>query len=298
MTALKVFVGPLGATLFAALVAAGVTIFAFAQGAEAAQVAEDRRFSGKVVGGTPVPDGKHEFVAALLDVNRGSTEYSQRFCGGALIDNDSILTAAHCVERKSASALRVTVGTAVLGSNRGQKRAVSEVFVHPEWDSYTTAYDAAVLELGRSVSGIAPVRLATARQDFLEAPGRNAKVAGWGDTIAQPADGSPSPGSNFPTRMREARVPIVSDASAERTYDPMFGPSGYIPAIQVAAGATGKDTCRGDSGGPMFAKPGGRLTQIGITSWGVGCGAPDFPGVYAEVNDPSIRGFIKNAAGN
>jgi secreted trypsin-like serine protease len=48
------------------------------------------------------------------------------------------------------------------------------------------------------------------------------------------------------------------------------------------------------SGGPIFAKPGGQFTQIGITSWGIGCGAPDRPGVYAEVNNPSIRGFITN----
>jgi secreted trypsin-like serine protease len=50
------------------------------------------------------------------------------------------------------------------------------------------------------------------------------------------------------------------------------------------------------SGGPMFAKPDGQFTQIDITSWGIGCGAPDRPGVCAEVNNPSIRGFITNAA--
>jgi secreted trypsin-like serine protease len=272
-------------------------LFAFAQSGEAAQVAEDQHYDGRIIGGTAVPNDKYKFVAALLKADNGSAEPLQQFCGGALIDNDSILTAAHCVEGQSASALRVTVGKTVLDSNQGQKRAVSGIFIHPLWNNSTLAYDAAVLNLRRNVSGIAPVKLATRRQNSLEQPGRNATVAGWGNTIAQPADGSPSPGSSFPTRMREAQVPIVSDASAEQTYDAIFGPSGYIPPVQVAAGKTGKDTCQGDSGGPLFAKPGGEFTQIGITSWGVGCGAPDRPGVYAEVNNSSIRDFITNAAG-
>ena len=83
-------------------------------------------------------------------------------------------------------------------------------------------------------------------------------MAGWGDTDSSATD------SKFPDRMREAQVPIVSDSSAQQTYDALFGPSGYIPPIQVAAGTKGKDTCGGDSGGPLFAKPGNVYRQIGI----------------------------------
>ncbi len=66
----------------------------------------------------------------------------------------------------------------------------------------------------------------------------------------------------------------------------------------VAAGSENLDTCQGDSGGPLFAKLDGAYRQIGITSFGFGCGAPGFPGVYSEVNNPSIRSFIVNAASN
>ena len=294
MTAPRFLRWPLLAAFVAALVS-----FVFLQGGGAVQAAdeqvEDQHHEGKIVGGTKVPNGKYEFVAALLDTNFGGTTYDQQFCGGSLIDSDSVLTAAHCVEGMSASSLRVTVGRTVLNSTQGKKRSVSEIFIHPNWNSSTHAYDAAVLKLGKSVSGITRIKLATASQDFLETPGREATVAGWGNTIAQPADG-PSPGSSFPNRMREAQVPIVSDTSAEQTYDAVFGPSGYIPPIQVAAGMEGKDTCQGDSGGPMFAKPGRVYRQIGITSFGIGCGADGFPGVYAEVNNSSIRGFITKAA--
>lgn len=74
---------------------------------------------------------------------------------------------------------------------------------------------------------------------------------------------SPSPGSSFPDRMREAQVPLVSDTKAKSVYG-----SSYLPGLMAAAGKTGKDACQGDSGGPMFAKADGRYRQIGITSFG------------------------------
>jgi secreted trypsin-like serine protease len=138
------------------------------------------------------------------------------------------------------------------------------------------------------VSGIVPIKLATSNQDFLETPGANATVAGWGNTIAQPAGGSA--GSSFPNRMREAQVPLVSDDQAASVYG-----SSYFKNLMVREG---KDTCQGDSGGPMFAKVNSSYRQIGITSFGIGCGAGGFPGVYTEVNALSIRSFITNAASN
>jgi secreted trypsin-like serine protease len=95
--------------------------------------------------------------------------------------------------------------------------------------------------------------------------------------------------------MREAQVPIVSDAAARRAY----GADDYEPRLMLAAGEEGKDTCQGDSGGPIFVKMAtGRVSQIGITSFGNGCGARNFPGVYTEANSEEIRSFIYRAAEN
>jgi secreted trypsin-like serine protease len=279
---------PAWATLLAAFVAALVSLFVFVQGAQSAR-AQDQHHDGKIIGGTAVPDGKYEFMAALYDNSFGPPVQSQ-FCGGTLIDEDSVLTAAHCVVSTSVQPTHVTIGRTVLNSNQGQKRSVSEIFVHPLYNpSLNDAYDAAVLELSSPVSGIAPIKLATSSQNFLESPGRNATVAGWGNTIAQPAGGSA--GSSFPNRMREAQVPLVSDNQAASVYG-----SSYFKSLMVAAGKEGKDTCQGDSGGPMFAKAAGKYRQIGITSFGIGCGADGFPGVYTEVNASPIRTFITDAA--
>ncbi len=284
--------GSLWAVLAAALVAA-LLLLATVGGSHSARAATWQDSDRSIVGGTAVPDGKYRFVAALLDTRNGSTAFQQQICGGTLIDRDSVLTAAHCVFRELPSPLRVTVGRTVLNSDQGQKRAVSHIFIHPNYKPRTLAYDAAVLELGSPVSGIAPIKLATSRQNHLETPGRVVTAAGWGNTNKQSPDGHEP--DFYANRMREVNVPIVSDARAERIYDARFGPS-YVSSIHVAAGETGKDTCQGDSGGPLFDRVSGRYTQIGITSWGVGCGAAGYPNVYAEVNSPAIKPFITNAA--
>jgi Trypsin len=56
----------------------------------------------------------------------------------------------------------------------------------------------------------------------------------------------------------------------------------------LCAGRTNLDTCQGDSGGPLFFKAAGSpgYIQAGITSWGIGCGATGFPGVYTRLSNP------------
>ncbi len=255
--------------------------------------AEEPTREPSVVGGTAVPDGKYPFVVALLDKRYGSTASRQQFCGASLIDRDTVLTAAHCVKGNVASNLRVTVGRTYLDSTQGQVRNILRINIHPSFNASTLANDVAVLKLSSAVSGIVPIRLPATTANSFEKPGRSLTVAGWGNTIAQPAFGSV--GSSYPQRMREAQVPVVSDATADDIY------RNYVPSLMVAAGKTGKDTCQGDSGGPMFARvstsTGVVYYQVGITSFGTGCGAPGYPGVYAEVNNPNLRNFIVYWAG-
>ena len=236
----------------------------------AALAADAQDYQAQVVGGTAVPDGKYPFVAALLDERRPGDDYDEQFCGGTLIDQDSVLTAAHCVVGMSAAALEVTVGRTVLSSDQGQKRKVTNIFIHPRYNGNSSnAYDAAVLKLRRSVSGIAPIKRAAASQDYLERPGRYATVAGWGNTIKQPANGCWLVcDSNYPDRMREARVPLVSDADAKEAYG-----RSYVSKLMVAAGREGKDTCQGDSGGPLFAKTSSGPRQIGIQTAAITAGS-------------------------
>jgi secreted trypsin-like serine protease len=285
----------LWATLAGALVAAMVVaFFVFVQSGEAAPQAADKQpsapVSPKIVGGTEVPNGKYPFMA-LMDVDRPNGQHAWS-CGGSLIDQDSVLTAAHCLYGlPNRFKLQVIVGRTVRSSNQGQVRSRKRINIHPDYNPLRNqAYDAAVITLSRAVTGITPINLATSTQNDLERPGRNATVAGWGNSFANPPDPPGEP--NYPNRMHEAQVPIFSDARAKQVYG-----QDYVPPVMIPAGGTRVDTCQADSGGPLFAQVSGKYTQIGITSWGFGCAAGK-PGVYAEVNKPSIRAFITNAALN
>ncbi len=284
------------ALVFAMLLALGAAVPVFA--AEEPAEEDGGTVQPQVVGGTSVPDGKYKFMTALRDVTRGNTVREQQFCGGTLIDRNSVLTAAHCVQGTTPVQLRATVGRTVLSSDQGQSRRVSAIFVHPKYNGFKSdAYDAAVLKLDRRTKNIEPIKIPLSTSNALETPGGSATVAGWGNTEKQgPRLGQPD---NYPNRMQEAQVPIVSDSEANRVYDP-DPEREYVKALMLAAGEEGKDTCQGDSGGPIFAERGdaGRFFQTGITSFGTGCGAEGYPGVYTETNSDDIRPFIYRAAGN
>ncbi len=279
------------ALVFAMLLALGVAVPVFA--AEEPAGEDGGTVQPQVVGGEAVPDGKYKFIAALRDITRGDSVYQQQFCGGTLIDRNSVLTASHCLESVTAPQLRVTVGiTSLREPRQGQTRSVEAIIKHP---LYTTSrlsydYDAAVLTLGRPIKNIAPIKIPATTSNASEVPGFSATVAGWGSTVKQPSNNDPS----YPVRMQEAQVPIVSDATAKEAYG-----RAYTKELMVAAGEEGKDTCQGDSGGPIFFKNNnGRFFQTGITSFGNGCGARNFPGVYTEANAEDIRPFIYRAAAN
>ncbi len=256
----------------------------------------------KVVGGTPVPDGKYRFMTSIQANTSNASPYREHFCGGTLIDRNSVLTAAHCavfIGRETNQNtlgykdVRLDVGVTVLNSDQGQPRRIdrlSDISIHPDYNgNRNSKYDAAVIKLSNPVT-FQPIALAApASGNELESPPGSATVAGWGDTTPQPPTGGAP--SEFPRRMREATPPLVSDADCERSYR-----GDFYPALMVCAGRTGEDTCQGDSGGPMFVTSSGGRRQIGITSFGLGCAAPGFPGVYTEVNATSIYSFIQRAA--
>lgn len=260
----------------------------------------------RVVGGQPAQDGEYRFMASLQYDRENTAPRRDHFCGGTLISPYHVLTAAHCVtlvgdgpdQPVPLADFRVVVGGATLNGDDGRVRTVSrpgQIRVHPLYDERRGQYahDVAVILLDRPVVGISPIRLATTGTDALERPGRLATVTGWGNTIAQPV--GPGPGLwlyDGPNRLREARVPLVSDDECAAVYG-----AEYSQGLAVCAGKTRLDTCQGDSGGPLFVEVPGGFRQIGVTSFGYGCGEIGYPGVYTQVSARSVGNFVQRVTG-
>jgi trypsin len=237
-----------------------------------------------IIGGDPVQNNQFEFVVALLDETIPGGPPNQQFCTATLLDHNSVLTAAHCVVRIPPSELSVTLGRTVLSSNQGYIRPVTAKSIHPQYGTTCPdCNDVAVLTFAPSVQGVPTIKIGG---DALETPGRRVFVAGWGST-------DPG-GREFPDRMRFAEVPVVSDRQAKSVWERF-----YVGTLMVAAGGERKDTCVGDSGGPLFDTTATGPKQIGVTSFGAfPCAEKKIPGVYTEINSPSNESFILTASAN
>ena len=224
-----------------------------------------------IVGGMPVESiGDVPWQVALVDSGTRN-----QFCGGSLIADTWILTAAHCVDNwfvgTDPSRLDVVLGTLAYGSG-GEQISVSAIHLHPNWDDGSLDFDAALLELDSSATEGGTIAIHGTGEILPE--GLPVQVTGWGAT----SEGGP--GS---TILLGVEVPVVStDTCNERE---SYG--GRITDAMFCAGERegGKDACQGDSGGPVAVDLDGTDTLIGIVSWGHGCARRLKYGVYTRVSE-------------
>lgn len=237
-------------------VLAGAAV-ALTAGLQAPAVAAPTGPSPSVVGGTNAALGEFPWMARL-----------SMGCGGAVIAQRVVLTAAHCVSRTgSNTSITATVGRVQLNNtSTGQVIRSTYVYRSPQYAS-TGTYDWALIELA-SAPSTAPLSIANQGETSLNSG--TFTVMGWGATTE---------GGGQSNRLKKASVPFVSDTSCARSYGEL------APATEICAGyaAGGVDTCQGDSGGPMVKNVGGVWREVGIVSYGNGCARPNYPGVYSEV---------------
>lgn len=91
-----------------------------------------------------------------------------------------------------------------------------------------------------------------------------------------------------PSILQKVTIPIVNQTVCAESYVPL---SYSVTDMMICAGNLeqgGKDACQGDSGGPLVA----HNVLVGITSWGLGCARPEYPGVWTRV--PALANWIKN----
>jgi secreted trypsin-like serine protease len=229
---------------------------------------------GMIVGGRQAAPGRWPFQVGLLLASI-TDNFKAQFCGGTIVDEEFILTAAHCATILTADKLHILTGTQSLARG-GRRREVRAIKVHPKYNAHTFDFDVAIVQLKNKIPDLGPgdkAKILTRADEAQLAPnGMTTFVTGWGDT-----------GNGFPTNLRQVSVPIVGRiiCNGPKSYD------GEVTARMLCAGLRegGRDSCQGDSGGPLLVRNdvGRFVMQAGITSWGEGCALPDFYGVYSRV---------------
>jgi len=215
----------------------------------------------------------------VIDTPFAHANYQAQFCGATLIASKWVMTAAHCIvdsdteAHKTPSDIVALIGTNdLVNTSSGSIRAsVKRIIVHPYYNNETTDTDIALLELVYDTSF---VTMDVSGNDVPD--GIPATVVGWG-TLDSDTD-------DFPKDLYEVEVPIVNRAICERSLDKYSFGSVNLSQNMICAGSTGKDSCSGDSGGPLMARENGEYVVVGISSWGLECAKPDTYGIYTRVS--------------
>ncbi|CAH1790054.1 unnamed protein product, partial [Owenia fusiformis] len=236
----------------------------------------------KIIGGDESDPHSWPWAVAL--------KYGDKFqCGGTLIHQNWVITAAHCVrglylsDEYNYNVLKNW--TVLLGKhdlyeleNNTMTVGVSKIVLHEEYEEVTYTNDVALFKLNVTVAyskTITPICLAF--KDFFKdnesklSLRMNCTAIGWGRT---------SMFSRASATLRQARLPMFRRNLCNTWYD------GQVTQTMFCAGERdgAADTCKGDSGGGYFCSHRGRWILCGVTSWGRGCGIKKSPGVYTKLN--------------
>ncbi|XP_076650238.1 trypsin-2 [Halictus rubicundus] len=225
--------------------------------------------TGRIVNGTKAASRQFPYQVSLQ-----RSYNSRHFCGGSLIDEFYVVTAAHCMFLYDAKILPWTV-VVVAGelqldaqTSTGQRRGVEEIHVHSEFNSTTLQNDIALLRLTvpfQLTQEITPIVLTVNPPT----PGTVCKVSGWG-----------YPDQNYPVVTNDLMyvdLPVIDNELCGVLLENI---TSMLPGMFCAGYIEGqKDACQGDSGGGMICN--GYLT--GVVSGGYGCALPQTPGIYSSI---------------
>lgn len=241
-----------------------------------AQGCGEAPLNSKIVGGQNVTAGSWPWQVSVHFKSSGS---QQHICGGTLISDQWVLTAAHCILTTSPVFWVLYIGReSQSGPNVHEvSSSVSEVIVHPDYNNTLFNNDIALMKLSSPVNFtdyIRPVCLASNSSEFHNST--SCWATGWGRL----GKDEPNQAFNF---LQEVQIPVIGNKQCSCNY--LSEPQANITDQMICAGQENKGTCQGDSGGPLQCEQGSKWIQAGVTSFGVPCALAGLPEVYARVSE-------------
>ncbi|XP_065161005.1 chymotrypsin-1-like [Atheta coriaria] len=211
--------------------------------------------SWRIIGGEDAVDKQFPYQVSLRS-------FGIHWCGGSILDEITILCAAHCVNGSSPSSLTIRVGNNNLSEQTEEYEVVSFV-IHEDYGVAGINHDLSIIKLSNPIrfhEGVQPITLR--QDDIIE---ENVTLSGWG-SISYPREKS--------DHLQFIHLNTISLKECQEKL------SGSVTDLELCTFTkAGEGACHGDSGGPLVDANG---EQVGIVSWGIPCGM-GYPDVFTRV---------------
>ncbi|XP_023031153.1 trypsin I-P1 [Drosophila willistoni] len=254
-------------------------LIALAHGVSTATIESDTqtvKIEPKIVGGHDITIGQAAYtVSVRLTANDKRSFGSGHLCGGVVISQRLVATAAHCCVNSATGKYRtageyvLVMGSTYLRSSDSNTQSyyLQELIVHAEYNHSSLTNDIALMFINGYIPWNSNTVKALPLNTVALSSGTSCVVTGWGLLTEG--------GTASSNTLQLATVPIVSYTQCQIGYT-------TVPRSQVCAGymTGGIDACQGDSGGPLACND----QLVGIVSYGYGCANIGFPGVYTNVS--------------
>ncbi|XP_075982016.1 trypsin, alkaline C-like [Anticarsia gemmatalis] len=218
--------------------------------------------SQRIVGGTVTTIDNYPSMVAVLESFQGQNY--RHVCGGTIMNQRTILSAAHCFNPLNPVNFRMRVGSTMANSG-GIVHTVNNILIHPDYA--VVEHDLALVRVASLIvysNYVQPVPIAG--PNYALVGDEVVWATGWGATSFM---------GPWSEQLRHVQVWTISHEVCNERMG--------VSENQLCTGwldVGGRDQCQGDSGGPVYHNG----VVVGVTSYGIGCASPRFPGVNVRVS--------------
>jgi len=235
-------------------------------------------------------EGQFPFMVSFVYTHRRSLE---NFCGGALISTRHVLSAAHCFTNIREGDLASGKVDVRLGQNditereaEGSRANIARITIHPSYRErsgtrVSPINDIAVVTLDRHIKMPGVVSVCLPDPSHPVSLTRKLTVAGWGANNTNTK-------AKTVTQLQYAQLDTTPVPDCQESYNKAL--EGNTARVEITdsmlcAGGLTEDTCRGDSGAPLFGLDSRyRMTVVGLVSFGPSRCGSGLPGVFTRTD--------------